>query len=502
MIVFYKCRAFLYLSFFLALPKVSFSQVDSLELTSELVFGRSSDVVQVQHLFTNRRGLLNDEQTDFYFLAGGKLPIRINENIGVEIAGSFAVNTEDIFLQEYYLDFRFKKVHFVVGAQYQTIGVVNERLSSNSFGLTTNARPIPSLNIVIPEYVPLGFTKNFLEVKGNFSHGWLENDRFIQNPFVHTKSFYVRGGGKRIKAYVGGGHFVIWGGTGNDNIGDLSSSFGDFLEVVIGREADEGNTIETTNRLGSHIGILDFGVEVDLNRFDLLINLQKPVEDRSGLIPRRNKDELITIALRNKKETGFFSNIILEYIDSRFQSGIGPPDSTSFNQSFGFGFRGRDDYHNNFLYQNGWSFHGFSLGNSLFTSEARGANFFQPEGFEVFFVNNRVQGVHLGVDGNLNKSMQYKFLATYTQNLGTYAGAFGGRFRFDSPEPDPDYFFTPGLNQFYFLVELDTQLPWIKDLALKTGLGVDVGEIYDAVGGIVGLKYNGLFQVKKPKTTN
>ena len=497
------CRIFLFaLSLFCITS--SFAQLDSLQVTTELGYYQSSDDnIQLQHIFSNRRGLIRDAQNDFYFLLGGKSAYRFGKKWKVEVGASFSANSTEIFPYEYYGDISFGDIHFIAGARNHTLGLVNENLNSNSFGLSNNARPFPLLNITIPDYTPLKFTKDFLAVKGNFSHGWLESDRFTRNPFVHTKSFYLKAGKGKVKVYGGAAHFAIWGGE-NDPFGDLDSDFESFLEVVLVQEATDENNVEQINQLGSHIGILEGGVEVELKNYDLTFNYQRPIEDGSGLIPRNFRDELISLELKAKDKRGYIKEIIVEYIDSRFQSGAGTPDPTPSNpDNLGlFRFGGRDDYHNNFLYQNGWSFHGFSLGNSLFTSIDRGSNFFQPEGFEVFFVNNRVQGVHVGLLGNLNDRIRYKFLATYTQNLGTYAGAFGGRFTLNSPDPDPDYFFTPGLDQFYFLLEASTELPWLEGLELEAGLGIDVGQIYDAVGGIIALKWNGNIALNKEKSSS
>ncbi len=238
---------------------------------------------------------------------------------------------------------------------------------------------------------------------------------------------------------------------------------------------------------------MEFGFDIKLTEYDFHLYYQKPWEDLSGISGGFiDPDRLLGLRVDFKQQK-IISKILYEYIYTKWQSGPGIPDSSpsypTEEDNYGYPFGGRDDYYNNYIYYDGWTYHDMIIGTPLFYTQARARNFI-PDLSDDYgnIVNNRVVGHHFGLQGGY-KILNYRLIGTYTRNYGTYAGANKGRFNWASMEdPDFDYEFDPPLDQFYFL--MDTQWKINENISGIFQIGYDTGDIYDNLGFHLGIRYS------------
>lgn len=460
-----------------------------------------------QWIISNRFGVFKDD-TDALLGAAFQLPYhrdkRFDFSLGLNMVGK--TEADNSFIQEAYLKLRYGVLEFRGGRIKETTGLPNDALSSGSLAQSRNARPITKIALTFPEYVDVPFTNGYFEIKGYFGHGWLEENRKIRKPYLHEKSIYGRfGGSLPVKAYIGFVHYALWGGTdSNPKGGKRPSRLKDYLRILVGEEAlrDDANPsgLESGNALGSHLGIYDLGIAADIKDWQLMLYNQVPYEDGSSLNIFRNRDRLLGLSLTAKdtKKKRIVSEVTYEYIHTTYQSGPGIPDKRPGDQdNYGYPYGGRDETYNNGMYQTGWTYKGMIIGTPLFMTNDRAAHFFSDlEDHDYKIVNNRIVGHHLGAKGQVGNIFQYRVLATYTRNYGTYSGLNQGRYKWASMDPDSqfDYAFNPPLDQYYLLLEVNTRLPFTDGLSLQTAVGCDIGEIGDNTGILLGLTYDGLMR--------
>ena len=73
---------------------------------------------------------------------------------------------------------------------------------------------------------------------------------------------------------------------------------------------------------------------------------------------------------------------------------------------------------NNGLYPGGWTHYDLSMGTPLFHTEKTASYYSKDFGADndMYFINNRVNRVHVGVEGWLNDLLFYRVKGTYTNN--------------------------------------------------------------------------------------
>ena len=93
--------------------------------------------------------------------------------------------------------------------------------------LSPNARPIPEINLSMPEFTVVPLTKGWMQVKGDFAvgrsfdTGYLEDfangkQTYVKNVLWHHKSFYIRIQDTQnnfpLSGIVGVQHWAQWEG--------------------------------------------------------------------------------------------------------------------------------------------------------------------------------------------------------------------------------------------------------------------------------------------------
>lgn len=490
---------------------LAYAQIDSISYRIEILGAAATEGYLPLWVVSNRFGVLEEDGADGYLRVGAAIPFQKDKKF-TYAAGLDLLAKSDLSesrLQQGYLKLRYAVFELRGGWLEESINMYDKNLSTGALYLSRNARPIPMITIGIPEYTAVPFTKGYFEIKGRYAHGWLGDDRYVENPFVHEKFIYGRVGGDwPVRLFGGLLHAAMWGGT-HPTEGKLSAGFKDYLKIITATNAgDSSPGGERVNALGDHRGTIDYGAEFSVKGYDFILYNQIVFEDASGY-STTNRDRLLGLSVKSQDKNRWISGLLYEFLHTKYQSGPGLTDdhfSSDTNNNYGYDYAGRDNYYNNYLYSTGWVHHGYILGTPLFLTDHRADLYFdgyiEPsrDPFKFNVVNNRVVAHHLGIEGQIIPQLQYRFLATYSRNFGTYTGLNGGIQQWGSMDPDydVDYLFDPPLEQWYFMLETKSQIN--EHLMLTATLGLDAGELTDNFGALIGLTWNGVvFNKSKTK---
>ncbi|MBV5342200.1 hypothetical protein JZU68_00800, partial [bacterium] len=160
---------------------------------------------------------------------------------------------------------------------------------------------------------------------------------------------------------------------------------------------------------GNHIISQSAKIELSMSYYEMSAYWQNISEDK----PIRFIWETVNIAdglwgfsIQNKTMP-FIQKVVYEYLNTTDQTG-------PFHDIDGVVYGGGDSYFANYLYQNGWTHYGRTIGTPFITSPVYNKN------KEVYVLNNRVQVHHFGAEG-ARKGYKYKMLSSFTKNYGTYS---------------------------------------------------------------------------------
>jgi hypothetical protein len=332
-------------------------------------------------------------------------------------------------------------------------------LTSGSMIRSGNAPQLPMVRVATDDYLSLPYVGDYVQLKGGVSHGWMGNDRSTTGALLHEKYGYIRATPlPQLSMWAGLVHEAMWGGTSPDGE-DYPGSFSDFWKVVFiepgGEDAPLGEQI---NRLGSHLGIWDFGIDVDLDDWWTRGYYQHYFEAASSSRFNNTFDGLWGVAV-GTQQSGVKVSGLYELLLTRYQGG-----DVSHNDG------GRQMYYENYMYDNGWTNQDFVMGSPLLTTSG--------EGEELRFVNTRVIAHHVGFEVESFGQWTVRSLLTMSENFGRY---------YSNPDPRFD---DGSLRQTSFLLEGERHDVWRDSLSVTGGLAIDVGQLYDNSWGLlVGVHY-------------
>lgn len=399
-----------------------------------------------------------------------------------------AVTDGRVLLPELYAKVRFGALEASVGRRQRIYGLVDTTLSSGSYSWSGNALPIPQIELSVPTFTPIPFTKGWVSFQGSYAHGWMNPTGFVNHSMLHQKTLYLRIGrpDDKIRLYGGFTHQAVWGGEINDlslinnpaiaKESQLPARFRDYVYVVtgfrLGRPDDEDRlaNFDYTNRIGNHLGSVDVGADVNLGTFNLFAYRQQLFDDGSLYYFINIADGLNGLRLRQRNPQAKVREILIEFLNTTSQGGDVFDLTTSNPQS-----RGRDNYFNHSQFRDGWSYRQRGIG-TPFITPALGPNGEWP--FGIFTNNNRVRVFHVGMAGSLSAGqilawagrVNYQAKFSFSRNYGTYN--------------DP---FSAPLDQFSGILSLS--VPFGGGFAVSSSLGVDSGELYPAnIGLYLGLR--------------
>lgn len=417
-------------------------------------------------LMSDQYGLVTPDKFNGYIRLGLKTNLtsgkKIDYDYCLDIIDRQGSSANKLYLNQAYLRVKLRAVNFQVGSMEEKFGNQDSSISSGGLLWSGNARPMPKISILIPEYTPVPFTKGFLEFKAGISHGWFGDNQYVKDSWLHHKYFYLQLGGKLpVHVNYGFHHFVQWGGVSTDPaIGKLPHTFNDFFKVLFARTGDESAfSDENLNALGNHLGSHNFGLIADLPKIKVSFYWQTIIEDSSGLVLRNIKDGIWGISIRSKNMDRIVNGFVYELINTTDQSG--PIDSYWIDK--GLWAIGNDDYFDNRIYKFGWTYKNMVIGTPFITSPLISDSNIMGRNIS----NNKVLVHHIGVEGKY-KNMKYRLLGTYYLNYGT------NNFPFD-----------PVIPQYSFMLESKfvNLLPWGLSMSLMAG--IDHGRLY---GNNIGMR--------------
>ena len=484
------------LSFLLLMTtlKVSAQFADSLQLEVGTVASVASREYQPLWLIANKFGTIADRKSDLSshlsianihrFAGSKKIDITYKPyyiSYGASVYNNNHFN--ETFITEAYLKTGYKKLEFRAGRFLETTGEMNAEVSSGSLGISGNALPIPKIGFAFTDYVPVPFTRGFVQIRGQISHGWFGTDRYMKDAFYHEKIFYMQLGKKKFKLYGGVQHFVEWGGR-RGRI-QLEKSWKGFLDVLLVRASDDGSVGTNTNgilpnRPGDQRGLVEAGFKFDAKTV-LIHGYQQTLFETGRDVDIRNDSRIIGLQVASKKSTSILQNITVELLFTK--------NMLDFVE-----IRDRQSFYNNGYYKTGWEYKDNIVGTPLFINRVRGSKYFSsitpynwnaPDNTIISntnIINNRVVDFHLGMLLRFSKVLDGKTMVTYTNNYGTYNTA--------SP-------FVPNKKQLYTMQQLQYKSP-VPGLIITAAVGFDAGDLSDNTGFLFGVKkqFNHLTKAK------
>lgn len=388
---------------------------------------------------------------------GGQAVFRLSEN-------------STAFLPRLYLRIEGYGYQLDLGRFDQPIGLNNHELSSGSMMVSHNAVPVPKISISNPDFMDVPYADGYLQYKGMFSHGWFEEDRHVESPYLHQKYLYLR---LNIGSWSGTGgilHNVQWGGTDPDR-GPLPRSFNDYVRVVTGLGADEDSNVpggEVSNVIGNSVAAYEFGLQYEHETFIASLTRLFYLEDKVSTRFRSPWDGMWGANLEIE-DGNWLKAVTYEHINTKQQ------DARSDQ------LIGRANYYNHSIYGSGWRYEGRTLGTPLILFE------------DDFPFNNVLVGHHAGVKGKIANRLEYQTLLTYSRNYGNQRDWVrnGGSRHIpkDSDNIIPREQFRK--DQYSVLMELGYDVRSIRGLSMDLKLSADLGELYeDRLGVMLGFRWS------------
>ena len=377
------------------------------------------------------------------------------------------------------------------GRTKDIVGLVDSTLSTGAFSVSGNALGIPKVELSIPDYYSIPFLGNLIAIKGGYAFGYVGDVDLTHSLVSHAKTYYQQEElygrfGKpdwRLKLYAGINHEVYYGGEKNiygSNV-YLLSPFQSFLYAAIGKTYNSPSGVfnrGARSKVGNHIGSVDLGMEYDFSSVRLMLYRQS-IYDVGAIFHLANiADGINGFSLTNKSSNSHlfkWHKVLFEFIYTVDQAGYF--NSTKVNS-------GDEDYYNNSIYTQGWTYDGLILGNPLITDRrfARNNLVNDPDDY---FINNRVKAFHLGFEGSAGL-INILLKLTYSNNYGTYGTSpeghsLGGR---HSP---PEYGLFGEVNQFSGYLEANKSFSNGYNLGLAVASD-EGGLYYNSLGLLLRLK--------------
>lgn len=377
-------------------------------------------------LTNNQYGLGSTENNSGYLraqtFAKKKLADKLKLQLGVDIIAAHNLNS-DFHFQQLYADFTYKNVKLSIGSKERAPLFKNELLSTGGMTLSNNARPIPQVEVSLPDFVTVPYTKGLLEVMVGISYGKFIDDKFKLNNaadgnyakeiLYHRKYGFVKFENNQTWNFIMGLEMdTQWGGHfyKNDEFWwNSPARFKDFFRVLVPMSGgSDSNMTDQVNILGNVYGSLHFITNYRKESYTVKAYIERFFEDHSGLFFKSVPDGLYGIEL-NLKKKGWITGVLFEYLHTKNQSG---PFLWDKSEEIPVQVSGGDNYYNHIDYIS-LSNYGFVMGNPLLASPI------YNNGSSLTVFNTRLSSFHGGITGYINNNLKYRALFTYSQSWGT-----------------------------------------------------------------------------------
>lgn len=452
-------KFFLLLLFYIATQAGCFSQDSTWHYSAEIKGALSSP--QTPYFFyTNTYGVIPTNGSFLLAQVSTHKTYNLNNprffqwSAGVE-AVARADKSSSAFLTDLFIAGKAGPVELSIGQRKEFFGLGDSLLTSGSVAVSSNTRPYPRIQLSTPQFVNIIPGNDLISFKFSYSDGLFGparttfgNVRSVPETYLHQKSIYIKLGKRQhyLNVYAGFNHQAMWGGEEKIFSGGLKLSEA-YNYVVFGKPWK-------SSRVGNHFGTIDLGLQLNAKNWTTFLYRQSIFEDGSLANLSNVADGLNGLRFKRIRHLtqGFHINtILLEFIYTKNQGG------DVFD--FASGTFGRDNYFNHYVYNQGWSYKGRSLGTPLIAPQ----NLMRPElrnPASSFTANNRLIAYHIGFDGSLNK-LTFLFKSSYSLNYGTYKDPFDSR-----------------QDQVSLLARVETPLKMMGKSYLNVSLGTDFGQFY------------------------
>lgn len=364
-------------------------------------FGSLNGIVYSQNespfwIYSNQRGRIDESSHVSAFLSGkASYQFSRHANLEVGLGGLFHDGyTKKLQLDESYLMLNNFWLKAYIGRKQKEELYDGLSASNQNILWSLNARPLPGISLALKNPVRIS-KKAGLSIDATLEEFITDDERYVENTRIHHKSFHVIFDKiNNFEVKVGLQHFVQWGGT-SPVFGKLPGSFGDYLNVFIGREGDDTVGGQEANALGNHLGSYEIYLNTSLNDYKIQILYNHLFEDSSGRVLRNTPDGRYGVFVKSPASDNFINSLMYEFYYTRDQS-----DENITTD-------GSDNYFNNNLYRSGWTYESRILGVPFVTLD--------DDRFRIN--NNKIIVHHIGISG-LAGNLPYKVLTSYRKNYG------------------------------------------------------------------------------------
>ena len=339
----------------------------------------------------------------------------------LDLVAAAGFSTTSFIVQQAYVDIRYKWFGFFAGSREQNSPLLNQELSSGGMTWSGNARPIPQVQIGIPEYVQL---LPRLGLKGEISYGWFTDNKYqreqVGEKYWYTKSikYHHKEGFLRIGIPKGKWQLELgmtldtqFGGykIGGSESGDLGNGWKDYVRVFFpGHGREDGPVGEHLafqgNFLGSEYIKMTYRPKED---FSISAYLDNHFDDFSAMAKLNGWDGLWGVEYKSNHRQAI-NGIVIEYLQTTNMSGPLHGLQNSVVGKTG----GADNYYNNGYYP-GWAHWGMAIANPLIASPI-----YNKDG-DMSFKYNRVKALHLGWSGDISSEWRYVAKLSHNRTWGT-----------------------------------------------------------------------------------
>ena len=400
-------KLILFFLFFLCLnPTLVFSQEIKPKINIKSGIIATSNLRDIQGnlpfwLHSNKNGSIDKNSANISKYLSFKKQLYENDllkiNIDSKLINRFA-HSNSAHLEIGSIEIEFDDFKFIAGRFYDPLAIKENNLSIGSFMYSNNALPLPKIAITTKDYVSIPKTNDIIRLNAFLGHGWFNNNRWIQNVFLHEKYLYLNIKYKFFDGKAGIVHNVQWGGY--KGAYKLPNDIRTYFEVIMAKGSSSKNAPsgEDSNVVGNSIGAYDFNLGLVFNNFNLNIYRIFYLEDKVSTRFRSPWDGLWGLIVKPNNST-LIMNIIWEHINTKKMD------------SFEWEPKGTANYYNHRIYQTGWTYKNRVIGNPLIlTNNSLSRPIF----------NNLIIGHHIGFDGKLSNNITHQFLYTFTRNYGHY----------------------------------------------------------------------------------
>ena len=277
-------------------------------------------------------------------------------------------------------------------------------LTSGSLLFSGNAHPLPRISIGIERWTAFPGLFGYVEVKGGLTHGWANDNVYIEKSKIHHTYMGMRLGG-RLPINIGYEfhHAAQWGGY-SPKYGDLGNDFNSFMDAVLVRAGGVMKN-DQLNAHGNHLISQHLSIIGKWEQWRVCAYWQNMSEDNPALIGfgQNITDGLWGLSIK-QQQWPFINALTIEYLNTTSQSG-------PWHDRDGLCYAGNDNYYRNGVYSNGWNYFYRTIGTPFITSPLYNTN------GTLYTMNSRVKMFHIGLRGDIY-GYQWRTLVSYARNYG------------------------------------------------------------------------------------